>query len=194
MKPIVTALLALPLAACISFGAKPPPTLMTLASASPLPAGRTLVAREGSSVTVDFPSAPPELGGLRVPVKTGANGVAYLAGAQWADAPTRLFRTLLADTITARTGRVALDPRQYALAPGMRLGGRLRDFGLDAGTSQVVATFDAALIRKDGGALETRRFQATAPVAAQDATTVAAALSQASNQIAGEVADWVGGV
>lgn len=183
---------ALPLAGCISFGAKPPPTLMTLSTDAAIAPGQATVARENTSVTVYVPGAPPELGGLRVPVKAGANAVAYLKDAQWADAPPRLFRSLLAETITARTGRVTLDPRQYTLAPGMRLAGRLTDFGLDAAQNRVVATYDASLVRRDGQPLEIRRFQATAPLAAQDANTVAAALSQASNRIAGEVADWIG--
>lgn len=189
---LIAALSSLPLAACISFGAEPPPSLMTLSTAQPIGAGQAMTAREGTSVTVYAPSAPPELGGLRVPVKAGANAVAYLKDAQWADAPQRLFRTLLAETITARTGRVTLDPRQYVLAPGMRLAGRLSEFGLDAAASRVVATYDASLVRREGQPLETRRFTAAVPVATQDASAIAAGLSQASNQIAGEVADWVG--
>lgn len=188
------ALMVLPLAGCISLGTKPPATLMTLAPAATQPAGQAMIAREGTSVVVYVPGAPPELGGIRVPVKAGANAIAYLKDAQWADVPARLFRNLLAETITARTGRVTLDPRQYTLAPGLRLSGRLTDFGLDATSGQVTATYDATLIRKDGGALETRRFQSSMPVAAQDSASVAAALSQASNTIAAQVADWIGQV
>ena len=191
-RSLIVALAALPLAGCISLGAKPPATLMTLAPAATQPAGPATIAQAGTSVTVYVPSAPPELGGLRVPVKAGANAVAYLKDAQWADAPARLFRNLLAETITARTGRVTLYPRQYTLAPGLRLSGRLSDFGLDATGGRVVATYDAQLIRKDGGALETRRFRSEVPVAAQDSATVAAALSEASNAIAAQVADWIG--
>lgn len=186
------AALTLPLAGCISFGAKPPSTLMTLQPATALPAGPAMIAREGTSVTVYVPTTPPELGGLRVPVRAGPTAIAYLQNAQWADVPARLFRNLLAETITGKTGRVALDPRQYVLAPGQRLAGRLTDFGLDAAAGQAVATFDATLIRKDGGLLETRRFQARLPVATQDGPGVATALSRASNRIADEVADWIG--
>lgn len=191
-SPLFAAALALPLAACISFSPKPPPTLMTLSNANPVSAGPAVTAGEGTSITIATPTAPPELGGVRVPVKAGPNAVAYLKDAQWGDLPTRLFRNLLAETIAAKTGRVTLDPRQYLLAPGARLSGRLVDFGLDAPSGQVVATFDAMLVRKEGAPLESRRFQARAPAARQDAAGVAAALSQASNQIAGEVAAWVG--
>jgi cholesterol transport system auxiliary component len=190
--PMLAALGAATLSACVSFGAKPPPTLMTLHTAAPLAPGAGITARPGASITVAVPAVPPELGGLRVPVRAGPNAIAYLRNAQWGDAPARLFRNLLAETIAARTGRVTLEPRQYLLAPGAQLTGRLVDFGLDATTGQAVATFDAMLVRQAQGALESRRFQAKAPAAAQNAAGIAAALSQASNQIASEVADWVG--
>lgn len=185
-------LAALALAGCISLSPKPPATLMMLTTAQPVAPGSTVTAKEGMSVTLYVPASPPELGGLRMPVKTQANAVAYLKDALWADAPARLFRTVLAETITSRTGRVTLDPRQYALAPGARLSGRLSEFGLDAGTNQVVATYDAALVRKEGAPLESRRFQAKVPVASQQPASVAAGLSTAANRIAGEVADWIG--
>lgn len=182
----------LPLAGCISLGEKPPPSLMTLEPATPVAAGPALVSREGTSVTVYVPQAPPELGGMRVPVRAAPGQVSYLKDARWADSPARLFRDVVAETIRARTGRVALDPRQYVLSPGYRLSGVLTDFGLDATSGQVVATYDASLIRKDGGPLESRRFQAKLPATSQDSAGVQAALSQAANRIAAEVADWIG--
>jgi cholesterol transport system auxiliary component len=85
-----------------------------------------------------------------------------------------------------------LDPRQYSFDPGTRLTGQLQSFGLDSGRMEVVAVFDAALARK-ADSVETRRFEARVPVAAADAASVAPALNQAANQIAAEVARWVGG-
>ena len=112
---LIALALSLPLAGCISFGDKPPPTLMTLSTAQPIGAGQAMTAREGTSVTVYVPTAPPELGGLRLPVKTGANGVAYLKDAQWADVPSRLFRTLLAETIRAAVARNASALRKVTM-------------------------------------------------------------------------------
>ena len=48
--------------------------------------------------------------------------------------PAHLFRDLLAETIRARTDRPVLDPRDYHLAPGLRLTGRIQQFGLDGDT------------------------------------------------------------
>jgi cholesterol transport system auxiliary component len=63
---------------------------------------------------------------------------------------------------------------------------------LDAATQQAVVTFDAALSRSGQPTTEKRRFEARVPVAAIDAASVGPALNQAANQVAGEVADWIG--
>jgi cholesterol transport system auxiliary component len=56
---------------------------------------------------------------------------------------------------------------------------------------QAVVVYDAALARS-GGAVETRRFAASVPVSAIDAPSAAAALNQAANQVASEIAAWIG--
>ncbi len=146
--------------------------------------------KEGASVTVYVPSALPELGGLRVPVRTEANAVAYLKDAQWADAPTR--------PVPHRAGRddhVEDRARRARSAPICAVAGRApvrpaQRVRVDVAGSQVVATYDAALVRKEGAPLESRRFQAKVPVSSHHAASVAAGLS-AANRAAGEVADWV---
>jgi cholesterol transport system auxiliary component len=71
------------------------------------------------------------------------------------------------------------------------LTGQLQRFGVDATTSEVVAVYDAALARRGGG-VTTRRFEARVPVAVVDSANVSPALNQAANQIATEVAAWIG--
>lgn len=183
---------ALPLAACLSFGPKVPDTLLALRADASLPAGPARTARSGQTVVVGVPTATQELATTRVAVRSGATSVAYLKDAQWLDVPNRLFRELLGETISARTTRVVLDPRQAALAPGMRLGGRLSGFGLDAPSRSVIVTYDATLARGEGQPVEARRFEARVPVADETPATVGTALNQAANQVAGEVAEWIG--
>ena len=127
----------------------------------------------------------------RVPVHSGANQLAYLKGAQWVESPNALFGRLLSETIAVRTGRVVLDPRQFSLDPGIRLTGTLQSFGIDSDQMQAVVVYAAALARTGGG-VETRRFAARVPIAAVDAAAAAAGLNQAANQVAGEVAAWIG--
>jgi cholesterol transport system auxiliary component len=189
-RPFLALAAALAVSGCLSFGAKPPPTLMRLtADAQPAAAGRTGSA--GEAITVVPPSAPAELATPRVPVRTGATQVAYLKDAQWVEAPGFLFARLLSDTIAARTGRIVLDPKQFTFDPGQRLTGTLQAFGLDADRMEAVLVYDAAVSRGND-AVETKRFEARVPVPALDAASAPAALNQAANQVATEVAAWVG--
>lgn len=195
MKQIRTVLMlgpALALAGCVSFGANPPDTLLTLTPASSLPAATSRTAPAGEAVTVMIPNVSQELRTNRVPVRSGATSVAYLKDAQWVEMPSGLFAALLSETIAVRTGRVVLDPRQFVLDPGIRLTGQLRSFGIDADAMEAVAVYDAALARGPD-TVETRRFEARVPIARVDAASAGPALNQAANQLAVTVADWIGG-
>lgn len=192
-KSLFLALAALaPLAGCVSFAAKPPPSLLSLTSAASVPVGQTQSSSTAPTITILVPVVPQSLAGVRVPVQASRTSVAYVAQAQWIEPPNRLFARLLSDTIPARTGRIVLSSAQSFSDPGAVLSGELRSFGVDAGTSEAVVTFDAALIRTTGKVVEKRRFEARVPLVAVAANTVGAALDQAANQVAGEVADWVG--
>lgn len=173
-------------------GAKVPDTLMTLNAAQARTAATTRSAAEGQAITVVVPTVPRELQTLRVPVHETELGISYLKNAQWIEMPASLFARVVSETIAATTGRVVLDPKQFTFDPGQRLTGTLQRFGLDAGRMEVVAVFDAALARQGGG-ITSRRFEARVPVTAADAASVAPALNQAANQVAAEVATWVGG-
>lgn len=193
--PARTALLVLPLSlalsGCISFGAKPPPSLLTLTAATPIAPGATQAAPGASTITIAVPSVPQEISSLRVPVHASATTVAYLKDAQWVEAPNRLFARLLGDAVTTRTGRVVVGDRMFG-EPGATMAGELRHFGVDAPTSSVVVTYDATLVRQSGSPLEKRRFETRVPVAAVLPDQVGPALNQAANQVAADVADWVG--
>jgi cholesterol transport system auxiliary component len=191
MKKVTLALGgALALAGCFG-GAKVPDTLMTLNPEKSRAAATTRSAAEGQAITVVVPTVPRELQTLRVPVHETELGISYLKNAQWVEMPSELFARLVSETIAATTGRVVLDPKQFTFDPGQRLTGTLQRFGLDATRMEVVAVYDAVLARQAGG-ITSRRFEARVPVAAVDGPTVAPALNQAANQIATEVAGWVG--
>lgn len=191
-KRILAACLgALTLAGCISFGEKPPPSLLTLTSASTVAAGTVRSAAAGNAVTVVVPTVPQALQTLRVPVQATATSIAYIQNAQWVEQPNKLFQHLLSETIAARTGRVVLDARQSTLDPGTRLTGTLQAFGLDAASGQAVVIYDAELARDNGATIETRRFTAQAPASAHP-QSIATALNAGANQVAAQVADWLG--
>lgn len=195
MRPLsllLVAASALPLAACVSFGPKIPDSLLTLPATAQVTAGPVRTAADGQAVQIFTPSVPQELSALRIPVRTTPTEIAYVKDALWSDAPPRLFRNLLAETVTARTGRVVLEPRGSNVTPGIRLSGRLQQFGLDAATKTAVITYDATLARGRAESVQTRRFEAKIPVTAETGPAIATALTTGANQIATEVADWVG--
>jgi len=167
-----------------------PDALLTLraeaanAPARPVDASRTLAIVQ--------PTVPGAIQTLRLPVTISDTQVQYLKAANWIEQPARLFQRLLADVVGARAGVTLLDPRQADVAPARRLTGELREFGLDVrGTPQVRVRYDALLTGADGRPVAARGFEATRPVATQAPADVGAALNDAANAVAGEVAAWI---
>ena len=188
---LLLAVAALPLAGCISFGAKPPPSLLTLETASGPAVGAEQNSAKARSITIQVPSTPTSIAGARVPVQATPTTIAYVEDAQWSEPPARLFARLLSDTVSARSNMVVLSTVQSISDPSATLAGELRRFGLDATTREAVVTYDAALTRAGAETVEKRRFEARVPVSAIDAANAGTALSQAANRVAGEVATWV---
>jgi cholesterol transport system auxiliary component len=172
-------------------GGKAPPTLLRLTTeAAPVAIDRS--AGAGEAVTVAVPVIPKELRSTRIPAQVSPYDVQYLTGVQWVDTPDRLFKDLVAETIRRRTNRVVLDPKLTGLDPGILINGELNRFGYDAATGAVVVQFDAARSSPGGTRVETRRFEASVP-SSDASTAVGAALNRAANQVALDVAAWVGG-
>jgi len=182
----------LTLSGCVSFGGKPPKTLLTLTPEASLPAGSARSGAEGSTLVVLTPGTPAIIANNRIAVRSNGNDVAYLVNANWADAPAKLFADLLSETIAAKTSRTVIDRRQYAAAPGARLGGELLEFGVDATARKAVVRYDAVLMPGDGKPLLTHRFEASAPASPDNVQAAVRALNEAANQVAAQVADWVG--
>ena len=192
MKTPLILIAMLPLAGCISFGAKPPPSLLTLTSQSQVPVGQNQDSATAKSITIQVPTTPLALATARVPVQATPTSIAYVPDAQWSEPPARLFARLSSDTIAARTGLVVLSTIQSVGDPSAQLAGELRNFGLDATTREAVVTFDASLTRAGKTTVEKHRFEARVPVTTIDATSAATGINQAANQVAVELADWIG--
>jgi cholesterol transport system auxiliary component len=172
-------------------GGKPPVSLVTLTPEAAEPANIARSAAAGQAVTIGIPTVPKELSAVRVPVQLGPTDVQYVANLQLIDTPDRLFQGLLEETVRRTTNRVVLDSGQTNLDPGVTVTGQLQRFGYDASTGQVVVTYDGSLSAAGGSRVETRRFTATAP-ADGTAATVGPALNRAANQVATQVAAWIG--
>ena len=188
MRLILPLAASLALAGCFG-GAKVPPTLLTL-TPSAAEAGIDRTAAASEAVTIELPVAAKEIRQVRVPVLEGPGQVTYVKDLQYLESPDRLFQQLLSETVKRVTGRVVIDPKQTGIDPGTRVSGVLQRFGHDTATARVIVIYDATATR--GGTVQTRRFTASAP-ADGTAATVGPAINAAANDVAVQVARWIGG-
>ena len=189
-------LLAVSLGGCslgglLGGGDKAPTTLVTLTPEAAEPAQIARAAAAGQAVTIATPTVERELGTVRVPVQVTPTDVQYVSDLTLVDMPANLFANLLAETVRRTTNRVVLDPEQTSFDPGLLVTGALQRFGYDAASGQVVVTYDGSLSTAGGNRVETRRFTATVP-ADGTAASVGPALNRAANQVALDVARWIG--
>jgi cholesterol transport system auxiliary component len=152
----------------------------------------TRTVNAGQAVTIGTPIVAKELRTVRVPVQLNSTDIQYVTNLQWVDTPDKLFQGLLAETVRRTTNRVVLDAHQTALDPGLVVSGALERFGYDAGSGQVVVVYDASLSTEGGTRVETRRFIASQP-SSGDGASIGPALNRAANQVAIDVAKWIGG-
>lgn len=187
-KLLPAILLPLALSACVSIGAKPPASLLSLTPEAAPAAGATASGRLNRALSVLEPTADAKVAVLRVPVQIDETRIAYLKKAMWVERPSRQFQHLLTETLRARGGRLVTE--NDAGTKGLRLSGRLLDMGYDARSRSVVVRFDATR-EAPGGTIQTRRFEHAVPNVDPEAKDVAPALNSAANAVAKEVADWV---
>ncbi len=170
---------------------KAPVALLTLRATAAPATGPVSLTR---TLSVAVPSVPGPLQTLRLPVITRDTELAYLTGATWAEQPNKQFARVLSDTIASR-GIPVLGTRETTVGATRQLGGQLVDFSLDVrdpSQAKVVLRYDALLTGDAGKTLLVRRFDRVVPVSSQSPAVIAAALNSAANEVAAEVADWVG--
>jgi cholesterol transport system auxiliary component len=184
--PIAALLL---LGGCLSFGPKTPPTLFDLTAENPAPAGAGQSGTLASALVVEVPDAPLELGVTRIPVQIDGSNLAYVKDAGWVERPARLFHRLLAETIRAKGSRLVLESEPGAGASEV-LSGRLIAMGFDKPSNAAVVRFDAMRTTR-GGQVQVRRFEASQGASAKP-EVLGPALNRAANDVARQVAEWVG--
>lgn len=188
-KLLPAVLLPLALSACVSIGAKPPASLFSLTPEAAPAAGSTASGKLNEALSVLEPTADAKVAVLRVPVQIDETRIAYLKKALWVERPSRQMQHLLTETLRARGNRLITE--NDGGTKGLRLSGRLLDMGYDARTKSAVVRFDATK-ETPGGSIETRRFESVVDGIDAEAKDVGPALNRAANDVAKQVADWVG--
>ncbi len=179
------------LAACVSFGAKAPPTLLVITASAVVQGGASKSGATSDALIVLMPEVPRKIDSNRLPVQIDDSNIAYLKDAVWADKPARMMQMLLMETISAKTGRLVLNEVDAGGKAQQFLSGSLMEFGVDATAMEAVVVYDAVKLVR-GQAVEKRRFEARRAVAAITPTPAGAALNDAANDIAGQIAAWIG--
>jgi cholesterol transport system auxiliary component len=179
------------LAGCVSLGSKPPEQLLNLTAASTAPAGASASGTSATALTVLDIQAPQELDVTRVPVRVTGSTLAYLKDAQWVEKPARLFERLLSDTIRAKGNRLVVSGTDLDSAAATKLTGTLSAMNYDPVQGAVVVRFDAVLLTGERQ-IQAKRFESIVPGVAADPAQVGDAFNRAANEVAAQVADWVG--
>ena len=179
------------LTGCLGLGGKTPKSLLTLTPSVTAPAGSVASGTARTAIAMSEFEAPQKLDLMRVPVQVTDSEIAYVKDAVWNEKPARLLRRLIAETIRAKSDRLVIDGDDPGATADLRVSGVLREMGYDARTGEVVLVLDAAKAGA-GSSVVTRRFEARVPGVVAEAVPVGAALNQAANKVAAEVAAWVG--
>jgi len=180
------------LSGCVSLGGvEPPEQLLTLTSAASAPVGAASEGEASAALAVQVPSVAQRLNVNRIPVVTSDSSLAYLADAFWVEKPARLFRNVLAETIRAKGNRLVASGGELEYVAQTQLSGQLTAMDYDAASASVVVRYDAVLELPDGRVM-TQRFEETISGVPAEANAVGAAMNEAANIVADQVAEWVG--
>lgn len=190
-KALLPATLAFALSGCLSLGGDPPDELLTLTPMRAAPAGAATSAAASSALAVLEPSASQRLDVTRVPVQMTDSTLAYVKDAVWVEKPAILFQTLIVEAVRAKGNRLVVREGDLGYSAITNLSGELLDMGYDVATGSVVVRYDGVLQLADGQ-VRTRRFESRVSGIAPEAAAVGPALNQAANDVADQVAEWVG--
>lgn len=188
---ILALALVVPLGACVSFGAKAPPTMLVLTAASSVQGGTVKNGDPSAALIVLTPDTPRKIDTNRVPVQIDDSNIAYIKDAVWADKPARLMQSLLMETIAAKTGNLVLNEVDAGGKATHFLSGSLLEFGIDSSRNEAVVVYDAVKLVR-GQVVQKQRFEVREPVSAIEARPAGEALNSAANKVADQVAAWVG--
>ncbi|WOJ88093.1 ABC-type transport auxiliary lipoprotein family protein [Methylocapsa polymorpha] len=146
-------------------------------------------ARAGrGQLVVNEPTASLPTDSNRIVVRTGADAMAYLTGAQWPDKLPAVVQTRLIESFeNAHLLRAVGRPGMLA---DYSLQTDIRRFELDVGHSEAVVEISARIIGSSGRILAGQIFSARVPASRDDGATVTAALNVASADVMRQIVLW----
>lgn len=190
MPRLLVVSLALSLGACVNLGGKAPPSLLVLTPAQSVASGTLQRGAAKDALVILIPEVPRKLETNRVPVQIDNSNIAYLQDAVWSDKPSRLMQMLLMEVVAAKNNRLVLNEVDAGGKAEQFLAGSLLEFGIDATRNEAVVIYDAVRLQ-NGKEVEKKRFEARSTVTEIQPASAGAALNDAANVVAAEIAAWL---
>jgi cholesterol transport system auxiliary component len=190
LKTVAWIALPLLLTGCVNLAGKAPPSLLVLTANKAVASGAQNSGNPSQALVVLIPDVPRKIDTNRVPVQVDASQIAYLKNAFWADKPARLMQQLINETIRAQSNRLVLTEVEAGGNAERMLSGNLMEFGIDASRMEAVVIFEAVKMVR-GKPLQTKRFERRASLTAILPAPAGAALNQAANEVAADIASWM---
>ncbi len=152
--------------------------------------GITARAARGQMLVAE-PSATSPVDGDRIVVRTGAESVAYLTGAQWSDRLPRLVQTRLIQTFENGKSLRAVGRPGDKIVADSTLTSEIRRFEIDVTTGQAVVEISAKLVGESSGrVIAAKIFTAQTAGSASNGGAAAAALDEALGSVLRQIVAW----
>jgi cholesterol transport system auxiliary component len=193
IKPVLIALAALSVSACVSLLPESAPSAVYRLS-SPAPQAWTGEGR--TVIEVVTPQAPRGLAGDEIAIQMADGHIAYMAATRWIAPAPRIMQNLIVDTMNAtESGLAPILPEdgiraQYELRLDLREFEAVYDQG-DGDAPLIRVRLAARLVASDGRRLAgSSVFVGEARASRNRVGAIVAAFDQAAAQVSRELAEW----
>ncbi len=124
----------------------------------------------------------------RIVIRSDAQSVAYLPGAQWADTLPSLVQSRLIESF--QNARLLREVGRPGILADVSLQTSIRRFEFDAARGEADVEIAAQILASSGRIIAGRIFSSAVPVASADAPAVAAALNTALSRVMRDIVIW----
>ena len=184
----LAAVLALGVASLSGCASAPPPETFDLSGVS---AAIAAAPKPHGQLAIGAPTATAPTDSDRIVVRTTANSVATLKGAQWSDPLPRLVQTQLVRSFENARFLRSVGRQGSGIEARYTLESEIRRFEIDVGSGEAIVELSIKLVAATSGVIvDAHVFTARAPASAASSATAAAALDTALSQAMRDIVAW----
>jgi cholesterol transport system auxiliary component len=134
------------------------------------------------------PTSTQPIDSTRIVIRTGAEAIAYLTGAQWSEPVPRLVQARLIESF--ENSRLLRAVGRPGLVADYSLQTDIRHFEVDVARRAAFVEISAKILDVRGRIVSTQVFSATVPAERDNGPTVTAALDTALAKVLRSIVDW----